>query len=179
MIFHKFFTDILFFTFTFCFSLHFSSLARSFTRYGFTFCAVLTHLTCFDFFTIVLKSSHLIILMIISPPIQSLLITLHYTTIGFHVRCFAYVFEVLRSSYYYPLSLIWYIEGLINSGRFELFSLQMRADVDLNIFLYIFIFFRSTMYVYFWKSCKCNCSLLLMICYGSNESGILKFMWGM
>ena len=121
MNFYKLFTDILVFRFTFCFSLHFSSLARSFTRYGFTFCAILTHLTCFDIFTIVLKSPHLIILMIISPPIQSLIITLHYTTIGIYVGCFAYVFEVLRSAYFYPLSHIWYIEGLTNSVRFEFF----------------------------------------------------------
>ena len=127
MNFYKFFTDIKFLALIF-FSLHFCSLAHSCTRYFFTYCVILVHLTRFDISTIVLKSSHLIILIMTSYLIQSSLITLFYTAIVFHVRCCAFVLQAPRSAYFYPLSYILYIAGFIVYGRVKLFSFKIYYD---------------------------------------------------
>ena len=160
MNFYKFFTDIMFLALIF-FSLHFCSLAHSCTRYFFTYCVILVHLTRFDIFTIVLKSSHLIILIITSYPIRSSLITLFYTAIVFHVRCCAFELQATRSAYSYPLSYILYIAGFIVYGRVKLFSLKIcyeytvvphggslatRQMVYLLIYCYICIFNNILLY---------------------------------
>ena len=66
----------------------------------FTPCVILVHLTRFDIFTIV-------IIMIITSEIQSLLITLFYSTIVFHIQCFLYESQTQTSANAYPLSYIY------------------------------------------------------------------------